>query len=77
VARIRLLAKDVLGWHDRGHVFADGASPGSREWSGCAVRGDDDTLSVFYTAAGVRGEARPTFVQRIIRGRRRGSSRTG
>jgi levansucrase len=67
VARIRLLAKDVLGWHDRGHVFADGASPGSREWSGCAVRGDDDTLSVFYTAAGVRGEARPTFVQRIIR----------
>jgi len=67
VARIRLLAKDVRGWHDRGHVFADGTSPGSREWSGCAVRGDDDTLSVFYTAAGVRGEPRPTFVQRIIR----------
>jgi levansucrase len=67
VARIRLLAKDALGWHDRGNVFADVAGPGSREWSGCAVRGQGDTVSVFYTAAGVRGEARPSYVQRIIR----------
>ncbi|AWS43764.1 glycoside hydrolase family 68 protein [Streptosporangium sp. 'caverna'] len=66
VARIRLLATGDDGWTDLGHVFADGASLGSREWSGSAVRRSDGTISVFYTASGLRGEARPTFVQRII-----------
>ncbi|MEU8385870.1 glycoside hydrolase family 68 protein [Streptosporangium sp. NPDC048865] len=69
VARIRLLATDGDGWTDLGHVFADGASPGSREWSGSAVRRPDGTVSVFYTASGVRGEARPTFVQRVVEAR--------
>lgn len=68
-ARLRLLATDGNGWHDLGHVFADGASPGSREWSGSAVRRDDGTVSVFYTAAGTRGEVRPTFAQRVIEAR--------
>ncbi|MBO3749984.1 glycoside hydrolase family 68 protein [Streptosporangiaceae bacterium NEAU-GS5] len=65
VARIRLLTTDGHGWKDRGPVFADGVSLGSREWSGSAVRRPDGTVSVFYTAAGHRGEARRTFVQRV------------
>lgn len=70
-ARLRLLARDAGGWTDLGHVFADGASPGSREWSGSTVRRPDGTLSVFYTAAGRRGEARPTFAQTVVEARAR------
>jgi levansucrase len=71
-ARIRLLS--LTGddrWSDLGHVFADGASLGSREWSGSAVRRPDGTVSVFYTAAGERGEERPTFRQRVAEARPR------
>jgi len=68
-ARLRLLARTGDGWRDLGHVFADGTSPGSREWSGSAVRRADGTVSVFYTAAGERCEARPTFAQRVIEAR--------
>nr|WP_203950063.1 glycoside hydrolase family 68 protein [Microbispora rosea] len=70
-ARLRLLARGGDGWTDLGHAFADGASPGSREWSGSAVRRPDGTVSVFYTAAGRRGEARPTFVQTVVEARAR------
>src|SRR5262245_51162231 len=69
VARIRLLSTDGRRWTDRGPVFDDGASLGSREWSGSAVRRADGTVSVFYTAAGLRGEAHPTFVQRVVEAR--------
>jgi levansucrase len=65
-ARIRLLGKNGDEWKDLGNAFADGASPGSREWSGSAVRRPDGTVSVYYTAAGRRGEARPTYRQRVI-----------
>ncbi|MFB4280263.1 MULTISPECIES: glycoside hydrolase family 68 protein [unclassified Nonomuraea] len=70
-ARIRLFARHGDGWEDLGNAFADGASPGSREWSGSAVRRPDGTVSVFYTAAGRRGEARPTFRQSVIETRLR------
>ena len=70
-ARIRLLARTTGQWHDLGDVFADGASAGSREWSGSAVRRPDGTVSVFYTAAGMRGESRPTFRQRVAEARPR------
>ena len=70
-ARIRLLTRGGERWHDRGPVFAAGTSPGSREWSGCAVRRPDGTISIFYTAAGRRGEPRPTFQQRIMEARPR------
>ncbi|MBX6385101.1 MAG: glycoside hydrolase family 68 protein [Microbispora sp.] len=70
-ARLRLLARGGDGWTDLGYAFADGASPGSREWSGSAVRRPDGTVSVFYTAAGRRGEARPTFIQTIVEARAR------
>jgi levansucrase len=68
-ARIRLLARNADHWHDLGDAFSDGAAPGSREWSGSAIRRPDDTVSIFYTAAGIRGEARPTFHQRIVEAR--------
>ncbi|MFB9615770.1 glycoside hydrolase family 68 protein [Kutzneria kofuensis] len=70
-ARIRLLARTGERWRDLGDVFADGTSPGSREWSGSAVRRPDGTVSIFYTAAGVRGEAHPTFHQRVVEARAR------
>jgi levansucrase len=69
VARLRLLAAAGGGWSDLGPVFDDGASPGSREWSGSAVRRPDGSVSVYYTAAGHRGEARPSFAQRVVEAR--------
>ena len=69
VARLRLLATDANGWEDLGPVFADGATPGSREWSGSAVRRAEGSVSIYYTAAGHRGEARPSYVQRVIEAR--------
>ncbi|MEU8106778.1 glycoside hydrolase family 68 protein [Nonomuraea muscovyensis] len=65
-ARIRLLGRNGAEWKDLGNAFADDASPGSREWSGSAVRRPDGTVSVFYTAAGRRGEARLTYRQSVI-----------
>jgi levansucrase len=68
-ARLRLLAVAGEEWSDLGPVFGDGASPGSREWSGSAVRRPDGSVSVYYTAAGHRGEARPSFEQRVMEAR--------
>jgi levansucrase len=70
-ARLRLLARTAGRWCDLGDVFADGASPGSREWSGSAIRRPDGTVSVFYTAAGTRGEDHPTFHQQVVEARPR------
>jgi levansucrase len=69
VARLRLLATGPNGWDDLGPAFGDGLTPGSREWSGSAVRRPDGSVSVYYTAAGYRGEARRSYVQRVIEAR--------
>ena len=69
VARLRLLANGADGWDDLGPAFADGATPGSREWSGSAIRRGDGSVSIFYTAAGRPGEDRPSYVQRVIEAR--------
>ena len=69
VARLRLLATEGNGWDDLGPAFGDGLTPGSREWSGSAVRRPDGSVSVYYTAAGYRGETRPSYVQRVIEAR--------
>jgi levansucrase len=69
IARLRLLANGAKGWEDLGPAFADGVTPGSREWSGSAVRRADGSVSVYYTAAGHRGEARPSYAQRVIEAR--------
>lgn len=76
-ARIRLFARTADQWRDLGDVFADGTSPGSREWSGSAIHRPDGTVSIFYTATGARGEARPTFHQRVVEARPRLSTTDG
>jgi levansucrase len=68
-ARIRLLGKKGAAWEDLGNAFPDGVSPGSREWSGSAIRRPGGTVSVYYTAAGRRGAARPTYRQSVIEAR--------
>ncbi len=62
-ARIRLM----MAGRDVGPLFPDGASAGSREWAGCLIF-DPGTnrLAAYYTAAGTKGEASPTFRQRIM-----------
>jgi len=64
LARIRLLSTTGTTWTDHGDVFPEGATPGSREWAGSAVL-DEGRVHVRYTAAGVRDEPTPTFVQRL------------
>jgi levansucrase len=69
-ARLRLLRRDPQGWQDLGVLFPDEASPGSREWSGTAVfDAATSQLRVLYTATGRRGEATPTFRQRLFEAR--------
>jgi levansucrase len=70
-ARIRLTSHGVDGWRDHGWTFAEGFTPGSREWSGSAVLDDDGvTLTHYFTAAGRRGAPR-TFEQRLFETRGR------
>ncbi len=67
-ARIHLLSRDAAGWQHLGPALPDGFSPGSREWSGSALLAPDrTTLTLFFTATGRRGEAAPTFEQRLFR----------
>ncbi len=63
-ARIRLVAAGER-WEDGGPLFPAGGSAGSREWAGSLIL-DAGVLHAFYTAVGRRGEAVPTFGQRII-----------
>lgn len=67
-ARIHLISQDASGWRHLGPAMTDGFSPGSREWSGSAVLAPDRrTLTLYFTATGRRGEATPTFEQRLFR----------
>ncbi|WP_294290248.1 glycoside hydrolase family 68 protein [uncultured Sphingomonas sp.] len=67
IARLRLLQAGPEGWRDFGHLLPDGFDPGSREWAGTTVlERDGRTLSLFYTSAGIRGEAKATFLQRLL-----------
>lgn len=77
-ARIHLLERRGSQWTHRGPAMPDGFSPGSREWSGSAVLADDGvSLTLYFTAAGKRGEARPTFGQRLFSARARLTKGTG
>lgn len=65
-ARLRLASLGSDGWRDHGQVIAEGTSPGTREWAGSAVLHDDGkTITLFFTAAGRRGE-KPSFEQRLF-----------
>ncbi|MFM9976972.1 MAG: glycoside hydrolase family 68 protein [Sphingomonadaceae bacterium] len=65
VARIRMLHRTGSRWRDRGHVFPDGFTPGSREWSGSAIV-DHGRLTLYFTAAGRRGESVASTEQRLF-----------
>jgi levansucrase len=66
-ARMRLLLKAGEAWVDCGNLLPDGFSPGSREWSG-STRLDPVTneVTLWFTAAGRRGEAKADFEQRLF-----------
>ncbi|KRB86781.1 levansucrase [Sphingomonas sp. Root710] len=67
LARLRLFHTRDDGWRDLGNLLPDGFSPGSREWAGSAtVDPRHDRLTLHFTAAGFRGEAEPSFAQRIF-----------
>lgn len=67
LARIRLMHHTAAGWRDLGYLFPDGFSPGSREWSGSAiVSAAHDRITVYFTAAGHRGEDVLSFDQRLF-----------
>ncbi|WP_232496116.1 glycoside hydrolase family 68 protein [Novosphingobium kaempferiae] len=48
-----------------GATFPEGLTPGSREWSGSALY-EDGLVTLYFTAAGERGEEWQTFHQRIF-----------
>ena len=69
-ARIRCLySRDGRRWHDAGPVFEPAAALGSRQWAGCALYEPDGesrgAITLYYTAAGDRGETELSYTQRI------------
>lgn len=67
VARLRLMHRKRTDWHDLGPLLPEGFSPGSREWAGSAILSDaGDRVTVYFTAAGFRGEEQLSFVQRLF-----------
>lgn len=66
-ARIHLFRRSAGAWQHVGPAMPDGFSPGSREWSGSAViDAAERTVTLYFTAAGRRGEAVMSFEQRIF-----------
>lgn len=65
VARIRKLHRVGDDWRDLGPAFADGFTPGSREWSGSAII-ENGRIVLYFTVAGRRGEAVSSYEQRIF-----------
>lgn len=67
VARIRLMHRVADDWHDLGPLLPEGFAPGSREWAGSAIVADDgSTVTLYFTAAGMRGEREVSFQQRLF-----------
>ncbi len=67
IARIRLMHQTDEGWRDLGNLLPEGFSPGSREWSGSAVvTAVHDEVTLYFTAAGHRGERISSFDQRLF-----------
>ena len=66
-ARIHLLHLRAGTWEHLGPAMPEGFSPGSREWSGSAVLTPGSTdVTLYFTAAGRRGEPSVTFEQRVF-----------
>ena len=43
-------------WRDLGFVLPQGLNPGNRQWSGSAILDHEDRLTLYFTAAGMRGK---------------------
>ena len=66
-AALRLLHHRAGRWHDLGPAFPPGFAPGSRQWSGSTtIDPAHQRLTLYFTAAGHRGEAVPGFAQRLF-----------
>ncbi len=66
-ARIRMVTQKDSVWKDCGDLLPGTANPGSREWAGSALFDPaSGRLTLFYTAAGVKGEPTPTVAQRLF-----------
>lgn len=69
-ARIHLFRHQAGAWHALGPAMPDGFSPGSREWSGSAIFDPESrAVTLYFTAAGRRGEAALSFEQRLFSAR--------
>jgi levansucrase len=68
IVRIRLMSLTATGeWRDHGHALPDDLNPGSREWAGSALfHPDTSDVTLFYTVAGYRGEAKASYAQRLF-----------
>lgn len=65
-ARIRLMRLQGDSWTDLGNALPDEISPGEAEWAGsCVLHRNGHTVSLFFTAAGRKGQGR-SFEQRIF-----------
>ncbi len=66
-ARLRLFHFVADTWRDLGPVLPLSLSPGTREWAGSAtLAGDDASVTLYFTAAGRKGEAALSFTQRLF-----------
>ncbi len=64
-ARIHTFHRTGGRFDHLGQTFAEGFTPGSREWSGAACL-DGSRVSLYFTAAGFRGESPQTYAQRLF-----------
>jgi levansucrase len=66
-ARIHLILRSGESWRHLGQAMPERLSPGSREWSGSAVVNCNGTVvTLYFTAAGRKGESPLSFEQRIF-----------
>jgi levansucrase len=66
-ARIRMMSQRDGDWRDHGDLLPEGINPGSRDWAGSTVYDPDSgRMTIYFTAAGRRDEAQPSFAQRIF-----------
>lgn len=67
VARLRLTKFGKDGWRDLGDLLPEGLNPGAREWAGSTIyEPETGRLILFYTAAGRRGDTKPSYEQRLF-----------
>lgn len=66
LARIHHFHRVGEAFHYLGQTFPEGTNPGAREWSGSALLDKDGTVTLYFTAAGRRGDSALTYHQRLF-----------